>query len=181
MRNLLFRKTCATVQHQRPSWIPTCITNRTTAIVAACILLLVVTINIFVPVYTGASKNDFKTYTAAAKPTITTPLMVHSSHPIAVAPTKVLFGIFSVLDDGEPYRNKFRALFLLHPKVCTLGNYQRNHHSEAAACEYIYAFVLGFNISGPTELVNASRPILVQDPVHVKDTNKSDMVLLNIA
>jgi hypothetical protein len=102
-------------------------------------------------------------------------------------PTRVLIGIFSA--DTNPdlrYRRKFRELFGIDPRVCSLASFinRKNEVGGHIQCELIYTFVVGANNDGPTELVDNSFPILVERPIKdeaiTADLNNDDMTLLNI-
>lgn len=100
---------------------------------------------------------------------------------------KVLMGIVTADVFGEPrYRSAFRDLFVLHPKVCRLGEYVVGTKAFQDRCELIYTFVLGANVdpNGPTEIVNETFPILTPPdelhPQHSVDFNETDMTFLNI-
>jgi hypothetical protein len=102
---------------------------------------------------------------------------------------RVLMGIFTADVFGEPrYREAFRDLFAIHPKVCRLGDYMNTTHSHRR-CELIYTFVMAGNVNpdGPTEIVNATTPVLPiitpkeeRHPHHSVDFHESDMTFLNI-
>ena len=100
---------------------------------------------------------------------------------------KVLMGIVTADVFGEPrYRQAFRDLLSIHPKVCRLSEFRNGTKSFRDRCELVYTFVLGANVDpkGPTEIVNATYPILVKPenlhPQHSFDFNETDMTFLNI-
>jgi hypothetical protein len=103
---------------------------------------------------------------------------------------RILVGIFSADLQGEiRYRKRFRDLFRLHPRVCSLADFTTAYDSLNAtsfslpSCEIIYTFVAGGNPNGPAELVDDSLPMLARRPVaskHSADLNDSDMTHLNI-
>jgi hypothetical protein len=100
---------------------------------------------------------------------------------------KVLMGIVTADVFGEPrYRQAFRDLFSIHPKVCRLTEFRNGTKSFKDRCELIYTFVLGANVDpeGPTEIVDDSYPVVAPfenlRPQHSLDFNESDMTFLNI-
>jgi hypothetical protein len=100
---------------------------------------------------------------------------------------RILLGIFTADIQGENrYRKKFRDLFHLHPRVCSLADFTTadslDANSLSSFCEIIYTFVAGGNPDGPTELVDDSLPMLAGRPIASTSTdfNDSDMTLLNI-
>jgi hypothetical protein len=100
---------------------------------------------------------------------------------------KVLMGIVTADVFGEPrYRQAFRDLFMIHPKVCRLTEYKNATKAFKDRCELIYTFVLGANVDpeGPTEIVDDSFPIIAPTeklrPQHSLDFNETDMTFLNI-
>ena len=122
---------------------------------------------------------------------------------ISVRNARVVMGIFTADNEEERrYRSKFRQLFKLDPRVCSLAAYQRRNidtlynsqkivaptkitsSGQVVECELIYTFVAGANPHGPTELVveTLDQPFLVNRPVasQSRDFNNEDMTLLNI-
>jgi hypothetical protein len=100
---------------------------------------------------------------------------------------RVLMGIVTADVFGEPrYRQAFRDLFSVHPKVCRLDDYKNGTKAVKDRCELIYTFVLGANVDpdGPTEIVDDSFPIVAPfaklRPQHSLDFNETDMTFLNI-
>lgn len=102
---------------------------------------------------------------------------------------KVLMGIVTADVFGEPrYRQAFRDLFVIHPKVCRLADFIRVNATQSFKdrCELVYTFVLGANVqpNAPTEIVNETYPIITpveeRHPQHSVDFDESDMTFLNI-
>jgi hypothetical protein len=94
---------------------------------------------------------------------------------------RILIGIFTSDFKGEwRYQKRFRDLFQLHPRVCSLADFT-TFNADPSTCEINYTFVVGANPHGPTELVDGPRPMLVERPVVSHSTyNHPDMTLLNI-
>lgn len=87
--------------------------------------------------------------------------------PASQKEARVLVGIFTAIDKRigdrqKIYRDKFRALFKLHPNVCSIGDLHRNEHKNDH-CKFIYAFVVGANQdpTAPTVLYNDDREVEV--------------------
>jgi hypothetical protein len=83
---------------------------------------------------------------------------------------RILLGIFSADFQGEiRHRKRFRDLFRLHPRVCSLADFTTAYDSlndtslSLSSCEIIYTFVAGGNPNGPAELVDDSLPMLAGD------------------
>jgi hypothetical protein len=100
---------------------------------------------------------------------------------------RILVGIFTAdFREERRYRKKFRELFQLHPRACSLADFTTadtlGSNTDTSSCEIIYTFVAGANPHGPTELVDGLLPMLVERPVASRSTdfNDSDMTLLNI-
>jgi hypothetical protein len=89
--------------------------------------------------------------------------LIMSSLPQHQQP-RVLMGIFSTRKDMKNYSAKFRALFELHPLVCSLGNYEREQQEASSKCQFVYTFVLAGNKSpnAPTVLLDEGTPILTK-------------------
>ena len=104
--------------------------------------------------------------------------------PIMKQP-RVLMGIFSADMVGDArYRQAFRKLLNVHPKVCNYNEYKRNPQ-QYTNCELLYTFVLGGNPNGLTEFVkhHDNMTILTTEVPRVwfsPDVNETDMTFLNI-
>jgi hypothetical protein len=107
-----------------------------------------------------------------------------------VPKNRVLVGIFSGdFKYEKSFRNKFRHLFGLYPsRICFLEDFmsQWYAHDTTKTCELVYTFVIGSNPNASTQLVDHSRPMLVEQyPVptnysSMTEYNKKDMTHLNI-
>ena len=77
---------------------------------------------------------------------------------------RVLMGVFCRSTDTD-YQEMFRALFSLHPAVCSLGRYERDLlHKSESSCKFIYTFVIGGSRDedAPTELLDSHRPLVLE-------------------
>jgi hypothetical protein len=99
-------------------------------------------------------------------------------------PSRTLVGILSNDSFNDRfYRRRHRLLFELwnDTRVCSLPEYEATQNPN---CQLIFTFVLGGNKdpNAPTELVNASYPILATKPIETKreDINYADTSILNI-
>ena len=85
---------------------------------------------------------------------------------------RVLMGIFCRRNQDEAAKEKFRKLFSLDSRVCTLGQYERYVlEKKKNNCQFIYTFVTGACEcpNAPTRLVDDRFPILVGDEEEIDD------------
>ena len=100
-------------------------------------------------------------------------------------PSRILVGIFSSDSSNDRvYRKRHRQLFELwnDTRVCSLPEFEATQNPN---CQLIWTFIMGGNNhdpNAPTEIVNASYPILATKPIQTKqaDINRPDVSLLNI-
>jgi len=135
---------------------------------------------------TTAAAGDAAVAVDARRASTTTDALSNNNNNQQPRKTRVLVGIFTQdVNPDRRYRKKFRELFEIDPRVCSLAQFMNGTSVDPnIPCELIYTFVAGSAKSGPTENVDDSERPLLDPRQHVRsitpDFNYDDITHLNI-